>query len=1287
MKSKNELMRGGVAALGALCIVLALLFRAIPAFAASPGAPVIGATSAGNAQAAVSFRAPASNGGSAITGYTVSSNPAGGNDLDAGSTGLLHNVTGLTNGTVYTFTVTATNADGTSVPSAASNFTTPRLYAPTTGTINNVVVFIRFSDQPEFSHPLSYYDGLFNSAGNSLKSFYLESSYNTLTVNSAFFPSAPGAAVLSYLDPHPTAYYQPYNASSNTLGYQGAQSSARESALVSSALNAISADLIASGLDLDLDNDGYIDHITFEVYSSDANPLPGIFFSRATYDTSGAVAVNGKKLGSYTWVTATQDASYAANSVASVEIHEMGHSFGYPDLRANNSAFNPVGNWDVMSISSSPVHSGAYEKYRFTHWISNIPEISAYQTYTLNDITQPANNSYKIKIPNKDEFLVLEYRKGAGAFESRLPGSGLCITRVNEAAGIWGNLGGPPYFLYYFRPGGNFTNDGPDANLFKCLSAETGQTQFNDFSNPPCFLSDGTPCGISIVNIGPASGSSITFALGDPASTVVTHALSGFLAYGNGSRVIGASVTLSGDAVGETTTDSLGRYLFLVNAGGNYTVTPTKANVTMAPASKSFTNVVNDQVQNFDAAKITAIVSGTITSSGTPLGGIPVIIGNCPNGGNYVGSTTTDQNGNYSFILDQGSTCDAWASKINYNFSPNKKTFANISQDQVQDFVTAPTLVTLSGKVTRNGSALAGVSVSCPGAASTNPTTTDGAGNYSFSVLVGNGVGYTVTPTAAPYAFLPALRSYNGTVSSQSNQDFAVQPGAATTLVSSVNPSIPGGAVSFNATVTGSGATPSGAVTFNDDVGALCAGVALSGGQAQCTTSALASGSHAISAVYSGDSVNSGSTSTILTQVVVAVPGAPSGAGAAAGNGQAVVSFAAPASDGGSAITGYTVVSNPAGGVDSHAGTTGLSHLITGLTNGTLYSFTVTATNAAGTGSASSATAAVTPATTPGAPVIGSAVAGNAQVVVSFTSPASDGGSGITGYDVVSIPAGGVDSNAGSPGLSHLVTGLANGTLYSFTVRAKNLVGTGPASAASASVIPVASQSIVFAPAASASYGDAPLVLAASASSALPVTFSVVSGPATLNGSTLTITGAGTVIVKASQAGNAGYNAAPEIQRTLQVAKASALVVLGGLNQTYNGSQHSVTVTTTPPGLAYSVSYDGFAAVPVSVGSYSATVTVLDPNYQGAASATLVISAPVVPAGQMTGDINGDEKVDVADALRILRIAVGLISPTADDYLRADVAPLLDGKPHPDGVLDISDALVVLEKAVKLISW
>jgi hypothetical protein len=93
-------------------------------------------------------------------------------------------------------------------------------------------------------------------------------------------------------------------------------------------------------------------------------------------------------------------------------------------------------------------------------------------------------------------------------------------------------------------------------------------------------------------------------------------------------------------------------------------------------------------------------------------------------------------------------------------------------------------------------------------------------------------------------------------------------------------------------------------------------------------------------------------------------PAAPTSVTATAGNASAAVSFAAP-KDGGAAITSYTVKANPGGAT---ATGTGSPITVTGLTNGTAYTFTVTATNSVGTGPASSPSGAVTPATTPAPP-------------------------------------------------------------------------------------------------------------------------------------------------------------------------------------------------------------------------------------------------------------------------------------------------------------------------------
>jgi hypothetical protein len=93
------------------------------------------------------------------------------------------------------------------------------------------------------------------------------------------------------------------------------------------------------------------------------------------------------------------------------------------------------------------------------------------------------------------------------------------------------------------------------------------------------------------------------------------------------------------------------------------------------------------------------------------------------------------------------------------------------------------------------------------------------------------------------------------------------------------------------------------------------------------------------------------------------------------------------------------------------------------------------------------------PVLVPGAPTIGAVTGGNAQVIVAFTAPTDTGGSAITSYQVVSSPESVVATGASSP---ITVTGLTNGTAYTFRVAAINSYGAGTFSASSASATPTA---------------------------------------------------------------------------------------------------------------------------------------------------------------------------------------------------------------------------------------
>ena len=198
----------------------------------------------------------------------------------------------------------------------------------------------------------------------------------------------------------------------------------------------------------------------------------------------------------------------------------------------------------------------------------------------------------------------------------------------------------------------------------------------------------------------------------------------------------------------------------------------------------------------------------------------------------------------------------------------------------------------------------------------------------------------------------------------------------------------------------------------------------------------------------------------VYTQTLPAVPAAPTGVTATTGNGSATVSWTPPPGT----VTSYTVT--PFAGTTAGTPVTvsgsppATSTSVSGLTNGTAYTFTVTATNSLGTGPASAHSNAVTPASVPAAPTaVTAATAGSGSVAVSWSAPASS--SSITSYTVTPFAgttAGTPVTVSGSPpATSTTLTGLTNGTTYTFSVTATSAVGTGPASGASNPATPESS--------------------------------------------------------------------------------------------------------------------------------------------------------------------------------------------------------------------------------------
>lgn len=240
------------------------------------------------------------------------------------------------------------------------------------------------------------------------------------------------------------------------------------------------------------------------------------------------------------------------------------------------------------------------------------------------------------------------------------------------------------------------------------------------------------------------------------------------------------------------------------------------------------------------------------------------------------------------------------------------------------------------------------------------------------------------------------------------------------------------------------------------------------------TITGLTNGTSVNFTVAACNSVGCSAASSTVSATPATTPSAPTGLTATTGNGQVALSWTAPDSNG-SAITGYAITYS---GTTINTGSTNTSYTVTGLNTSSSYSFTVAAINGKGTGAAS---ASVASATVPGAPTGLSVTAGNAQLAVSWTAPASNGGASITGYVVEYTPSGGSASTASASSTNYTIASLTNGTSYSVRVAAVNSAGTG-AYTSSSSATPTAGSSVSFSGSVVVSGANAPTVSGAGTS-------------------------------------------------------------------------------------------------------------------------------------------------------------------------------------------------------------
>ncbi len=377
----------------------------------------------------------------------------------------------------------------------------PDIRTPQTGTVNNLCIFIRFSDQTEFTIPRSAYDLKFNAVGanaNSLRNYFLSTSYHQLDIITSMYPSCQPEVNLSYQDSHPRDYYVPYNATTNPIGYVGwDQLLSRQQILLSNAINFVSAQIPAT-LDIDADDNNYVDNVCFIVRG--AHTAYGELLWGRSWDlTNPETFINGLRALDYTFIPENQ------NDVMTL-CHEMFHSIGAPDLyHYNLDGVDPCGMWDIMDVGLG--HMGAHMKNKYGGWLPAPIIITQTGDYTLNPITSAAGNHYQINVAGlPGESVQLEYRKkGSDVFESNIPDSGLLIYHIRS--NLNGNATGPDE-VYLYRPDGAVGDNGRIHQA--AFSADQYRTEFNDFTNPNCLLANSVLGHVNISNVG-LCGETISF--------------------------------------------------------------------------------------------------------------------------------------------------------------------------------------------------------------------------------------------------------------------------------------------------------------------------------------------------------------------------------------------------------------------------------------------------------------------------------------------------------------------------------------------------------------------------------------------------------------------------------------------------------------------------------------------------------------------------------------------------------------------------------------------------------
>ncbi len=318
-------------------------------------------------------------------------------------------------------------------------------------TITNPVIFICFAGEQVLNVRNTItvdIINMFNAEDNSLKDYYRDLSYGSLTINSIF--------------PITNGDYYVYTAPNNRNYYDNVSSSQRasaEAALLNGAVEAANNYFDYTNRNLDGNNDGFVDMVSF-VVSGQKSEWGGLLWPHSW--SLKSISTTPKKLNN---IPVNEfNFTFLEGYKVGYVCHETGHILGMPDLYHYdyNKDRYPAWEWDLMHYNNNtPQYTTTYMRYKYLNFVNDnqIGNLLKSGDYTLKPTTISTQNdilAYKIEI-NEYESIWIEYRNNqVSTYDSELPGSGLIVYRINNK--VTGNTNGRyqsvqhPDELYVYRP-------------------------------------------------------------------------------------------------------------------------------------------------------------------------------------------------------------------------------------------------------------------------------------------------------------------------------------------------------------------------------------------------------------------------------------------------------------------------------------------------------------------------------------------------------------------------------------------------------------------------------------------------------------------------------------------------------------------------------------------------------------------------------------------------------------------------------------------------------------------